>query len=98
MSNTLVKIALRRDHAQTIKNGASSHKTNCFDIFSEILEGHLNRCIGSKGTAILLNGWIWPTGGVALGRVCRAACAAGLFLYHTVFREIKGENTAKTFL
>ena len=62
------------------KNGASSHKTNYFDVFSEILyhEGHLNRCIGSKVTAILLNGWILPTGGAALGRVCPAACAAGL--------------------
>ena len=28
----------------------------------------------------LLNGWILPTGGVALGRVCPAACAAGLFI------------------
>ena len=40
---------------------------------------YLNRCIGSKVTAILLNGWILPTGGVALGRVCRPACAAALF-------------------
>ena len=46
---------------------ASSHKTNYIDIFSEILnlEGHLNRCIGSKVTGILLNGWNLPTGGVA---------------------------------
>ena len=64
-----------------VKNGASSHKTNYIDILSEILnlEGHLNRCIGSKVTAILLNGWILPTGGVASGRVCPAACAAGLY-------------------
>ena len=34
------------------------------DIFSENLnlEGHLNRCIGSKVTVVLLNGWIMPTG------------------------------------
>ena len=51
-----MKISLRRRHAQTVKIGASSHKTNYVDIFSEILnlEGHLNRCIGSKVTAILL--------------------------------------------
>ena len=30
-------------------------------------------------TAILLNGWIVPTGGVASGRVWPGACAAGLF-------------------
>ena len=52
-----VKISLRRRHAQTVKNGASSNKTNYIDIFSEILnpEGHQNCCIGSKVTAILLN-------------------------------------------
>ena len=40
------------------KNSASSHKANYIDIFSGILnlEGHLNRCIGSKTMAILLNG------------------------------------------
>ena len=60
-------------------------KQNYIDIFSDILnlEGHLNRCIGSKVTAILLNGWILPTGGAASGRVCPAACAAGLFFSWT---------------
>jgi hypothetical protein len=58
-----------------LKNGASRHRTNYINIFSEILnlEGNLNRCIGSKIAPILLNGWIFPTGGVALGRVCPAA-------------------------
>ena len=57
-------------------------KTTYIDIFAEILnlEGHVNRCIGLKVMAILLNGLILPTGGVASGRVCPAACAAGLFL------------------
>ena len=52
------------------------------DYFAENLnlEGHQSRCIGSKVTAILLNGWILPTGGVALGMVCPAACAAGLYI------------------
>ena len=51
-------------------------------MLSEILnlEGHLNRCIGSKVTAILLNGWILPTGGVASGRDCPEAYAAVLFV------------------
>ena len=62
-----MKISLRRRHAQTVKNGASSHKTNYIDIFSEILnpEGHQNRSIGSKVTAILLNGLILPIGGAS---------------------------------
>ena len=43
-----VKISLRCRHAQTVKNGASSHKANYIDIFSDILnpEGHQNRYIG----------------------------------------------------
>ena len=54
---------------------ASRHITNYIDILSEIisLEGHQNRCIGSKVTANLLNGWILPTGGASSGLVC--ACS-----------------------
>ena len=37
LSHPLVKIPLWRRHAQTVKNGASSHKTNCLDISSEML-------------------------------------------------------------
>ena len=44
-STLLVKISLRRRHAKTGKNGASSHKTNYIELFLEILnrEGHQNR-------------------------------------------------------
>ena len=35
--------------------------------------------MGSKVTAILLEGWISPFGGVVPGRVC--ACAAGFFIF-----------------
>ena len=42
-----------------------SHKIN--------LEGHLNRFIGSKVTAILVNGGILHKGGASSGRVC--ACS-----------------------
>ena len=62
-------------------NGASSQ-----NIFPDIifLEGHQNRCCGSIVTAILLNEWILLTGGVASGRVCPAACTAGLFTKQTL--------------
>ena len=62
-----MKISLQRRHAQTVKNGASNYKTDYIDNVSEFLnpEGHQNRRIGSKVTAILLNGWILPSGGVA---------------------------------
>ena len=54
-----------------VENGASSHN-NQIDIFSDILnpEGYQNCFIGSKVTAIMLNGWILPTGLVALGIDC----------------------------
>ena len=42
LSHPWVKISLRRRHVQTVKNGASCHKTNYIDIFLEIsnLEAH----------------------------------------------------------
>ena len=54
-----------------VKYGAFSNKVDCVPIFEEILnlEGYLNRFIGSKLAAILVNGGILPSGGVALGRV-----------------------------
>ena len=53
----------------------SVKKKNYIDSLSEILDlkGLLNGFIGSEVTAILLNGWILPNGGVASGRVCPAA-------------------------
>ena len=56
-----------------VNNGASSHKTNYIDIVSEILslEGHRNLSIGLKVTAILMNGWILPTGGACIGKGLR---------------------------
>ena len=44
------------------------------------LEGHQNRCIGSKVTTILLNVWILPTGGAASGRVCACNLRSRLVL------------------
>ena len=55
-----------------VKDGAFSHIIDYDSIFEENLnlDGHLNRYIGSKVTAILVNGGILPCGGVASGRVC----------------------------
>ena len=80
MTDPLVKISLRRRHAQTIENGASSHNTNYIDLLSEILnlDGHQNCCIGYKVMAILLNGCILPTGGASLGKVCSCSLRSRL--------------------
>ena len=47
-----------------VRNGAFSHKIDYINIFLEILnlEGNQNRITGSRVTAILLNGWIFPIG------------------------------------
>ena len=55
-----------------VKDGAFSHKIDYISICLEILnlEGHLNRFIGSKVTAILVNRGILHSGGAASGRAC----------------------------
>ena len=47
-----------------VGDGAFSHKIIYVTFFLEILnlKGHLNPITGSKVTAILLNGWILPSG------------------------------------
>ena len=50
-----------------VEDGAFSHKIDYIPIFLENLNlgGHLNRFIGSKVTAILLNGWALTIGGAS---------------------------------
>jgi hypothetical protein len=50
-----------------VEDGAFSHKMDYVTIFKEILDlqRHPNCITGSKGTAILLNGWILPIGGAS---------------------------------
>ena len=65
-----------------VEDGAFSHKIDYVTILKEILnlEGYLNRFIGSKVMAILVNGEILPSGGVALGRVCSCSLRSRLVL------------------
>ena len=48
-----------------VEGGAFSHKIDYVTFFWEILnlEGNQNRITGSRGIAILLNGWSFPIGG-----------------------------------
>ena len=77
-----MKISLRRRLAQMIVDGAFNHKMDWLMKSLEILnlKGHQNRIIGSKVTAILLNGWVMPIGGVVSEESAPAACPAALFL------------------
>ena len=64
--------SLWRRHGQTIWNCASLHKIDYHAMVADILnfEGHQHCIIGSNVTAIFLNRWILPIGGVTSGRVC----------------------------
>ena len=65
-----------------VGDGAFSHKIDWGRIFLEILnlKRHQNRIVGSKVTAILLNGWVFPIGGVTSGRVCACSLRSRLVL------------------
>ena len=75
-----------------VGDGAFSQKNYWFKKFSEILNltGHQNSIIGSKVTAILLNRWVLPVGGVALGKVC--ACSLRSRLVSLVVFKRSGKH------
>ena len=64
--------ALRRRHAQTVRDSTSSYKIDYVIVIKNFLnpEGHQNPISGSKVTAILQKGLILPIGGASSGRVC----------------------------
>ena len=78
LSHPLVKISFRCRHVLIFEDGAFSNKNVI--IFQENInpEGHLNRSIGSKAMAILVNRGVLPSGGVALGRVCACSLRSSL--------------------
>ena len=60
-------MALRRRHAQTVRDRASSYKIDYVVVIKSYLnpKGHQNPISGSKVTAILLKGWILSIGGAS---------------------------------
>ena len=64
MSQPFPPTALRRRHAQTVIDSSSSYKIDYVIVIKTFLnpDGHQNRISGLKVTAILLKGWILPTG------------------------------------
>ena len=82
VSHPFPPTALQRSHTQTVRDSSSSYKIDFVILIKNFLnsEGHQHPLGGSK---VLLTGWIWPIGGASAsasagGRVCPAACAAGL--------------------
>ena len=70
-----------------VRNGAFSHKIDFILIFKEILnlEGHQDRIIGSRVTAILLNDWIFPIGQCGEASRCLPLL---VFLYPKIWPDI----------
>ena len=71
MSDPLVPTALRRGHAQTVRDSSSNNKLNYILVIMNFLnpEGHQNPISGSKLTAILLKGWNLPNGIILVGQI-----------------------------
>ena len=69
MSQPFLPTALRRRHAQTVRDRCSSYKKDYAIVIKNFL--NQNPITGSKVTAILLKGWIWPNGGASAGEGLR---------------------------
>ena len=67
MSHPFPPTALRRRHAQTVRDSSSSHRIDYVIVIKTFLnpKDHPNPINGSKVTAILLKGWILPVGGAS---------------------------------
>ena len=55
-------------------------------------KGHQNPISGSKGTAILLKGWILPTGGASSRRVCACSLRSRLVSIETHDQIVSSDN------
>ena len=67
-----------------VANGAFSHKIDYVTVFQENLnpKEHHNRITGLKVTAIFLNGWILPIGGVLVVKGLRLQPAQQACFYY----------------
>ena len=90
----LVPTALRRRHAQTIRDSSSSYKTDYVIVIKNFLnpKGHQNPISGSIVTAILLKGWILPIGGASAVEGLRSTGLSRL-VYCTAAQECLHEQT-----
>ena len=80
--------ALRRRHAQTVRDSTSSYKIDYVIVIKNLLnpEGHQNPISELKVTAILLKGWNLPIGGASSGRVCACSLRSRLVYIKLVYQ------------
>ena len=74
--------ALRRRHAQTVRDRFSSYQIDYVIVILNFLnpEGHQNPISCSKVMVVLLKGWVLLIGGAALERVCACSLRSRFFL------------------
>ena len=78
--------ALRRRHAQTVRDSSSSYKKDYVIVLKNFLnpKGHQNPISGSNVTVILLKGWILSIGEFASGRVCACSLRSRLVIFQCI--------------
>ena len=97
MSQPFPPIALRRRHAQTIRDSSSSYKIDYVVVIKTFLnpEGHQNRISGLKVTAILLKGWILSIGEASSVEGLRSTGLPRLVLQQLQISEEKKKLSSK---
>ena len=79
-----MEISLQRRHSLIVEDGAFSHIFLYFFLEIFNIKGHKNRVTGLTVTAILLNGWILPIGGVSAVEGLLSTAPTLSSLYHTI--------------
>ena len=94
VSHPFPPTASQRRHAQTVRDKASSYKIDYVIVIKSLLdtEGHQNPISGSKVTAILLKGWIWPIGEASAGEGLGLQPAQQACLGVNIFTKVKISN------
>ena len=95
MSDPLVPTALRRHHAQTVRDSSSNYKIEYVKVIKKFLnpKEHQSPISGSKVTAILLRGWILSIGGAPAVEGLRSTGLPRLVLivFSKIYRPTKVE-------
>ena len=86
--------ALRRHHAQTVRDSTSSYKINYVIVIQNFLnpKGHRNPFSGSTIMAILLKRWILSIGGASAGEGLPCSLRSRLVFVCPIYRSSSNDN------
>ena len=97
MSQPFPPKALRRRHAQTVRDRCSSYRIDYVIVIKNFLnpDGHQNPITSSKVTAILLKRWILPYGGASAREGLRLQpVQQACFIYYRVLTRPRAKETS----